>query len=247
MKFETRENAIEWIIRNQFGRRNLPTYERAKLALRLKPIIKAKAKEQQGKRTDLSQTFGKSSIDTNKELGKIAGISNETIRKVEIILTEGSEEVQQRARRGKISVNKAFSLTRPKEVNIEEVETRTCIMCGKEKSVGDFYGRDNECKECKNSRAVLKISRREARELNELYPDEMLNEIYEDMKNPTPKAIEIGNEKHICNSIITEYEELLNSFNRNIRKFTYMPQVKECETSKILTDETIEILKKIIN
>ncbi len=68
-----KEDAIEWIIRNQFGRRNLPTYERAKLALRLKPIIKEKAKEQQGKRTDLSQTFGKSSIDTNKELGKIAG------------------------------------------------------------------------------------------------------------------------------------------------------------------------------
>lgn len=61
------------------------------MALRLKPIIRAKAKEQQGKRTDISQTFGKSSIHTNKELGKIAGISDETIRKVEIIEKEGIE------------------------------------------------------------------------------------------------------------------------------------------------------------
>jgi len=253
MKFETREDVIEWIIRNQFGRRNLPNYERAKLALRLKPIVQAKAKENYKEnvgRPKSFQIFGTiNKVSTNKELGKIAGISDETIRKVEIIEKEGSEEVQAQARKGEISINKAFNLTRKPETakTNEEPETRTCIMCSKEKPISEFYGRDNECKKCKNSRNVLKISRKEARELNEMYPDELLNEIYEDMKNPTPKALEVGNKKHICNSIVTEYEELLNSFNRNIKKFAYMPQVKESETSKLLTDETIDILKKIIN
>ena len=43
--FSCRDDVIEWIIRNQFGRRNLPAYERARLALRLKPVIAERAKE----------------------------------------------------------------------------------------------------------------------------------------------------------------------------------------------------------
>ena len=46
-EFESRNDVIEWIIKNQFGRRNLPMHERARLALRLKPVIAEKAKEKQ--------------------------------------------------------------------------------------------------------------------------------------------------------------------------------------------------------
>ena len=46
-EFENRNEVIEWIIKNQFGRRNLPMHERARLALRLKPVIAEKAKEKQ--------------------------------------------------------------------------------------------------------------------------------------------------------------------------------------------------------
>jgi len=49
-----RNEAIEWIIRNQFGRRNLVPFVRAELAMRLEPIIVARAKANQGKRTDLN-------------------------------------------------------------------------------------------------------------------------------------------------------------------------------------------------
>ena len=45
--FADRNDALRWIILNQFGRRNLPAYERARLALRLKPVIAEKAKAQQ--------------------------------------------------------------------------------------------------------------------------------------------------------------------------------------------------------
>jgi hypothetical protein len=45
--FESRNEAKEWIIRNQFGRRNLSAFDRSKLALRLKELIQAKAKEKQ--------------------------------------------------------------------------------------------------------------------------------------------------------------------------------------------------------
>ena len=45
MLFKSRDEAREWIIRNQFGRRNLSAYDRSILALKLKPIIAEKAKE----------------------------------------------------------------------------------------------------------------------------------------------------------------------------------------------------------
>jgi len=262
IKFDKKDDVVEWIIRNQFGRRNISDYVKAELALRLENVIKARAKvnkvdamakARKHNPNNSAEQFNLKSnktVNTHEELAKIAGVSKDTIWKTKVIKNEGSEELQAQARKGKISINKAFNLTRkpePAKTN-EEIKKRVCIMCCKEKPLSEFYGRDNECKECKNSRTGLKISRKEARELNELYPDEMLEEIYEDMKNPTPKALESGEkEKHNYNSITAEYEELLNTFNRNIRKFTYMPQVKECKTSKKLTDETIKILKKIIN
>ena len=46
-EFPSRNDAIIWIIKNQFGRRNLPAYERGRLALRLEPLIAEKAKKQQ--------------------------------------------------------------------------------------------------------------------------------------------------------------------------------------------------------
>lgn len=42
--------AREWVIRNQFGRRNISAYTRAELALRLKPLLAAQAKMSQGTR-----------------------------------------------------------------------------------------------------------------------------------------------------------------------------------------------------
>ncbi len=44
-EFENREAVKEWIIKNQLGRRNIPPYVRAELALKLKPVIAEKAKE----------------------------------------------------------------------------------------------------------------------------------------------------------------------------------------------------------
>jgi hypothetical protein len=44
-EFKDRDEAKQWIILNQFGRRNLSTYDRSVLALKLKPLIAAEAKE----------------------------------------------------------------------------------------------------------------------------------------------------------------------------------------------------------
>lgn len=45
MRFANRAEAETWILKNQIGRRNLPTYVKAQLALRLKPAIAEQAKQ----------------------------------------------------------------------------------------------------------------------------------------------------------------------------------------------------------
>lgn len=105
--FDSRNDVIVWIIKNQFGRRNLPAYERARLALRLKPALAEKAKENQGTRNDICQISDKS-YDTKKELARAAGVSHDTIAKVEKIEAVATDEVKEKLRNGEISINQAY-------------------------------------------------------------------------------------------------------------------------------------------
>lgn len=67
---------VEWIIKNQFGRRNLQPYDRSRLALRLEEVYRARAKANQGTRTDILPTLAKSeTINTRAEIAKIAGVT----------------------------------------------------------------------------------------------------------------------------------------------------------------------------
>ena len=55
--------------------------------MQLKSAIEKKAKGQQGTRTDLPQKSaeGFKPIETREELGRLAGVSNDTIRKMKVI------------------------------------------------------------------------------------------------------------------------------------------------------------------
>lgn len=107
MDFADMDEAKRWIILNQFGRRNLSAYDRSVLALKLKPIIAEKAKESQGTRTDICQKSDKS-IDTKKELAKVAGVSHDTIHKVETIQNSGDKELIRQVRDGETTINRAY-------------------------------------------------------------------------------------------------------------------------------------------
>lgn len=120
--FDTREEAIEWIIRNQLGRRNIPSYVRAELILKLKPRIAEQAKEKETERKTTYQKSEKSNLpkhDTTKQLAKLAGVSHDTIHKVEVIAEKAPEETKQALRRGEISINQVYS-----GIKAEEHETR---------------------------------------------------------------------------------------------------------------------------
>lgn len=127
MDFPTRDDVIVWIIKNQFGRRNLPAYERARLALRLKPVISEKAKANQLQGLKQNSTVSQKSverIDTQKELATVAGVSHDTIAKVEKIETEAPEQIITASRKGEISVNTAYQVTKLEPEERQEVSER---------------------------------------------------------------------------------------------------------------------------
>ena len=126
MDFPDDDAAKKWIIINQFGRRNLPLYERARLALELKPIIAEKAKEQQLstlKQNTVSQNSVERAkpIDTQKEVAAIAGVSHDTIARVEKIIEH--PEISDKVKSGELSINQGYQMARRNE-KVQEVERR---------------------------------------------------------------------------------------------------------------------------
>lgn len=119
MDFPDRNAVVRWIILNQFGRRNLSAYDRSILALKLKPIIAEKAREKETERKTTYQKSEKSNlpqIDTTKELAKVAGVSHDTIHKVEVIEKSGSEPLKQQVQTGEKSISQAYNEIRNKEI-----------------------------------------------------------------------------------------------------------------------------------
>ena len=126
-EFASREDAIEWIIHNQFGRRNLSDYQRGVLALRMKPIIEARAKTQQLRKPESVREKSHEqtpSIRTDEAVANLANISSNTIRKVEQIENTAAPEVKALAASGDVSINLAaqFALL-PEEVQQEALAT----------------------------------------------------------------------------------------------------------------------------
>ena len=118
MQFADRNEAIRWIILNQFGRRNLSAYDRSILALKLKPVIAEKAKEKEAERKTTYQKSEKSelpTVNTTKELAKVAGVSHDTIHKVEAIQKSGNEQLIKDVREGRESINSGYQRIHPKK------------------------------------------------------------------------------------------------------------------------------------
>jgi len=101
IKFENMEEAKLWAWQHQSHRRNLTPFQRGELALKLKSAIAAQAKARQGCRSALRQReVGQDPINTNKILGEFSGVSHDTIRKVEYLVSHADEDTKARLRRG---------------------------------------------------------------------------------------------------------------------------------------------------
>ena len=126
-RFKDENDVREWMINNQFGRRNLSNYQRGVLALELESVFSEKAKEQQIRKPEsVSVNSPKQTpIDTRKELSKIASVGEQTIARVKVIEAKASDEVKAQLSTGEISINQVYQEIKKEEkkaVRIELIE-----------------------------------------------------------------------------------------------------------------------------
>ena len=118
-----------WMIRNQFGRRNLSSFQRASLALEMKPMLAELAKVNcslgGGDQKSGSQKSANpiNPTETRKELAKEAGVSHDTISKVEKILAFADDETKQKLKNGDagLSINKVHADIKKAERKTEQL------------------------------------------------------------------------------------------------------------------------------
>lgn len=106
--FESKEEAKLWIIKHQMGRRNLNDFQRAEMAIKLKSSVEVKAKANQRAAGGAVPMKSTEPVNTREELAKLASSSEDTIRKVEVIMDKASVEDIQKLRSGECSINSVF-------------------------------------------------------------------------------------------------------------------------------------------
>lgn len=121
--FADRDEVKEWIIKNQFGRRNISNFTRVELAAKLESLIRKKAlqNKQEASRQSievLNQVSQKSvepeitefkKVDTQKELAKIAGLSHDTVHKGLVVLDKATPETKDKLRNKTLSINEVYN------------------------------------------------------------------------------------------------------------------------------------------
>ena len=144
-EFKDKSNVIEWMILNQFGRRNLSSYQRSVLAIRLRPLIEVKAKEKQIRKPDFVNLISdeQKPINTNKELSKIAGVGHDTIAKVQKIEEKAPEEVKEKLRANELTINQAYQQV--KKIEKRKEITKSIIENPKVENLSiDIYNTNNK-------------------------------------------------------------------------------------------------------
>jgi DNA modification methylase len=122
--FKNESDVKEWMINNQFGRRNLSNYQRSVLALELESVFSERAKEQQVRKPEFVKQISaeQKPIETRKELAKVANVSHDTISKVKKIEAVATPEVKAQLSSGEVSINQVYQEIKKEEkkINFEQ-------------------------------------------------------------------------------------------------------------------------------
>lgn len=110
LEFDDESDAKIWIIKNQIGRRNLDLIDRNVLGDALKPLIAAKAKEQQVRKPEsvYPELEKQKPIDTLQEVSSAIGVGHSTRGKYERIMKQAPEEIKQKMLNKESTINGAY-------------------------------------------------------------------------------------------------------------------------------------------
>ena len=148
--FESMLEAKQWALDTQKGRRNLDKWELGKIALRLKPDIEARARENMGTRTDLLTTLSEGQppappVNTRKELADTVGIGEVTMGKVMQIDEHAPAAVKEALDSGDLSINQGYNITRQvRELPEEQREEAAALAVELEKAKKEIRQCDAE-------------------------------------------------------------------------------------------------------
>ena len=108
MKFDLREDAKAWIIRNQIGRRNIDKWVKFDLQKLLEPIEKAEAKKRMSDGAKGTPMLAEAKGETRDKMAKQIGVSHGTYQKMKAIDDSSDEKVKQAVRSGEMSINQGY-------------------------------------------------------------------------------------------------------------------------------------------
>ena len=146
MRFSDRSHAEEWIIRNQFGRRNLSAYVRTQLALRLEETIAARNKERKRGGQGgvlLPKNSAEAKSETRVEVAKAANVSHDTVAKVKKIdaaekAGKVNAETVAKLRTGEVSINRVVRDLKEADAAAKRQEQKAAAVA-KRQSVDGLY------------------------------------------------------------------------------------------------------------
>ena len=155
--FEDMLEAKQWALDTQKGRRNLDKWELGKIALRLKPDIEARAKEnmslggQAYRPSDIGEKgFANSqslppAINTTKELASAVGIGQQTMSRVIQIDEHAPAAVKEALDSGDLSINQGYNITQQvRELPEEQRDEAAALAVELEKAKKEIQQCDAE-------------------------------------------------------------------------------------------------------
>ncbi|MCL2120471.1 MAG: LacI family DNA-binding transcriptional regulator [Planctomycetaceae bacterium] len=118
LEFASLDDAMFWAWTHQENRRNLAPFQKVELALRFKPQVEKQARERQRGGQGgvlLKQNSAEAKErNTRDEIAKLAGVSTDTVSRVEFLDKHADEETKEKLRQGKTTVNKEYKRVKEK-------------------------------------------------------------------------------------------------------------------------------------
>lgn len=163
--FQSKDEAISWILVHQLGRRNLNDFQRNEIALKYQEVIAKRMREKMsvGGIVGMNNRYDKGGSNehplekaekttTRKELANIAGTSEGSVQRTKLILEKGTPEQIEKVRNGEVSISKMAKAVCD---GAEPKEMRKCRECGKLLPIDEFEYRHGGhraiCEKCRRS------------------------------------------------------------------------------------------------
>ena len=104
--------AKQWALDTQKSRRNLNKWELGQIALKLKPEIEARARANQGNRSDLSLNSPRSysPTDTRKEMAQAVGIGEQAMGRIAQLAENAPQSLKNALENKELSINRGWRI-----------------------------------------------------------------------------------------------------------------------------------------